>query len=206
VAHDFDQEYWRQHWQRAHEGPRATHGRPPHPYLARETSELSAGTALDAGCGEGAEAIWLASRGWHVTAVDIAAGALARAAEHEAEDAMAEPVHWVEADLTVWRPETRFDLVVSSYAHPTMSQLEFYDRIATWVAPGGTLLIVAHHRTESAGHGRHHPPGEASVTAADITARLDDVGWEVLTAEECVRTVAGREAALHDVVVRARRR
>jgi hypothetical protein len=103
-----------------------------------------------------------------------------------------------------------------------MPQLEFYDRIAGWVAPGGTLLIVGHLHTHSAtggqghglsqGHGHgsgHHPPAEASATAAAITARLDETAWEVVTAEECHRTLIGHrggEAPLHDVVVRATRR
>lgn len=92
-----------------------------------------------------------------------------------------------------------------------MPQLEFYDRIARWVAPGGTLLIVGHLHTHSAtgdGHD-HQPPAEASATAAAITARLDDTEWEIVTAEESHRTLvapAGREIPLHDVVVRATRR
>ena len=102
------------------------------------------GTALDAGCGEGAEALWLASRGWHVTAADIAAEALARAASRAAAQTPASGlVRWVEADLTTWAPETQFDLVTTNYAHPAMPQLAFYQRIAEWVAPGGTLCLYA---------------------------------------------------------------
>jgi hypothetical protein len=129
--------------------------------------------------------------------------------------------------LCVWHPGTRFDLVTTHYAHPAMPQLEFYDRIAGWVAPGGTLLIAGHLHThgaagagqghgqsqsQSQGHGHgsgHHPPAEASATAAAITARLDETAWEVVTAEECHRTLIGHggaEALLHDVVVRATRR
>jgi SAM-dependent methyltransferase len=186
-------------------------GNPPNPYLARETSGLTPGTALDAGCGGGAEAIWLASCGWHVTAADISSEALARAAERAATSGAAERVRWVEADLSVWSPGARFDLVMTHYAHPAMPQLEFYDRIAGWVAPGGTLLIVGHLHTHSAtgdGHG-HEPPAEASATAATVTARLDDTEWEIVTAEEHLRTLTGhggRAAPLHDVVVRATRR
>ena len=56
-------------------------------------------------------------------------------------------MEWVEADLGVWDPGTRFDLVTTHYAHPAMPQLDFYERIAGWVAPGGTLLVVGHART-----------------------------------------------------------
>ena len=91
--------------------------------------------------------------------------------------------------MSTWEPDTRFDLVTTHYAHPAGSQLDFYARIARWVAPGGTLLVVAHR------HGAHHV-AEASVTAAAVTDLLPAADWEVATAEE----------SGHDVVVRATRR
>ncbi|SIM60677.1 class I SAM-dependent methyltransferase [Micromonospora cremea] len=210
MTHGFDKDYWERHWHQAHGiGPGAMAGSAPHPYLASETSSLVPGTALDAGCGTGAEAVWLASHGWLVTAVDIAPEALARAAERATNSGVSERVRWVDADLTVWAPGTRFDLVTTHYAHPAMPQLAFYDRLSAWVAPGGTLLIVGHLQTSGAtGHG-HHPPAEASVTLTDITAGLDDTEWEITTAEEHLRTVTapgGHAVPLHDVVVRATRR
>jgi SAM-dependent methyltransferase len=184
-------------------------GSPPNPYLVRETGSLVPGTALEAGCGAGAEAIWLASRGWQVTAADIAAGALARAAGRAADSGVSDRVRWVEADLTAWDPGRRFDLVTTHYAHPAIPQLAFYDRVSAWVAPGGTLLIVGHlHASGATGHG-HHPPAEASATLADITAGLDSTKWTVATAAEHIRTVigpGGQAKPLHDVVVRATRR
>jgi hypothetical protein len=111
----------------------------------------------------------------------------------------------------VWVPGRQFDLVTTHYAHPAMPQLDFYDRLAGWVAPGGTLLIVGHLHTGS-GHDDHghggHPPEEASATAAAVTVRLDPREWQVVTAEETHRAHAGHgggEAHLHDVVVRATR-
>jgi SAM-dependent methyltransferase len=196
----FDQDYWERHWREARR-----HGGAPNPYVVGEVGGLAPGTALDAGCGTGAEAIWLASRGWDVTAADISAEALARAASGDGADR----VRWVEADLTTWEPGTRFDLVTTHYAHPAMPQLAFYDRISAWVAPGGTLLIVGHLHSSDTGHGHghgDHPLAEASVTLDDITKGLDDAEWEVVTAEEHRRTVPGRGTPLHDVVVRATRR
>ena len=129
-------------------------------------------------------------------------------------------VQWVEADLGIWDPGTPFDLVTTHYAHPAMPQLAFYDRIAGWVAPGGTLLIVGHrHASATArredgdqhghGHGQQHghahdPPDGASVTATGITGSLDTARWEIVTAEETTRTLtdsAGRDVGLADVIV-----
>jgi SAM-dependent methyltransferase len=211
MTHGFDEQYWEKHWQQApgrEPGAGGTAG--PNPYLARETVSLRPGTALDAGCGEGEEAIWLAARGWQVTAADISADALARAADRAAaraaEDGLKRDLQWLKADLTVWDPGTQFDLVTTHYAHPSMPQLAFYDRLSGWVAPGGTLLIVGHLHT--VGHGQE-PPAEASVTLTDITAGLDTSKWEIVTTEEHVRTLTapgGRVVPLHDVVVRATRR
>lgn len=70
----FDKTYWEGHWGTAQAGE----GRslPVHPYLPSETAHLSAGTALDAGCGTGTEALWLAEQGWQVTGADISPTAL----------------------------------------------------------------------------------------------------------------------------------
>lgn len=230
MTHDFDKAYWERQWQ----GDAAMAGNPPNPYLAREAGDLVPGTALDAGCGAGAEALWLAARGWQVTAVDISSEALAHAAERDP----GERVRWVEADLGVWEPGAAFDLVTTHYAHPAMPQLDFYDRVAGWVAPGGTLLLVGHlqhgtghshgqgghshhegghsghaggHSHRESGHSRHeaeHSPAEASATASSVTARLDPSLWKVDTAEEAQRTLSGHggaEVSLHDFVVRATR-
>lgn len=215
--HGFDKDYWDEHWHEAVGADDSGAGRrlAPNPHLVSETRDLAPGTALDAGCGEGLEASWLASRGWDVTAADISSEALARAAARATErDAAIEEeagtpgrVQWVEADLSAWEPAGTYDLVMTHYAHPAMPQLAFYRRIADWVAPGGTLLVVGHLHHGSTGDG-HHPPARASVTAADVTAALDPALWAVVTAEERSRaTGSGHEGApLHDVVVRATRR
>lgn len=203
MAKDFSKDYWQQHWLQGHadsaSGAAAMAVAPPNPHLLAEAGDLAPGSALDVGCGAGAEAIWLAARGWQVTAADIAAPALAVAVDRAAEFDVGSAIAWVEADLTSWVPPTTFDLVTTFYAHPDGSQLAFYERISSWVAPGGTLLIVGH---ASAG-GDH--PHEASVSGGDVVGVLDEEQWEVLTAEERRRsTDSGME--LHDVVVRAVRR
>lgn len=230
--HTFDQAYWDRHYRESHAGthPGAGPGT-PNPHLVRETAGLPPGTALDAGCGEGAEALWLAEQGWQVTAVDIASDALDRARSLAAGRPAAARVRWLQADLGSWVPDRRFDLVTTHYAHPAVPQLDFYDRLAEWVAPGGTLLVVGHlHRGSAPGHGEAHghgrvgghgqadghgaahedgdPPAHATVTASAVAGRLGQGQWEVVTADERSRAVTrnGVEALLHDVVVRATRR
>jgi SAM-dependent methyltransferase len=209
MTHSFDRAYWDEHWQAGSQGDA-----PPHPYLEQELAHLTPRTALDAGCGAGSEAIWLASRGWQVTAADISAEALSRAAGRAASADVGDRVRWVEADLSAWEPDAQYDLVTTHYAHPATGQLEFYERISSWVAPGGTLLIVGHLHDPDGGHGHGHghegsgPPAEAAVSAAAVTARLAPDEWDVRTARETHRSVArpgGRDAVLHDVVVRATR-
>ncbi|MFS3130045.1 class I SAM-dependent methyltransferase [Nocardioides sp. Bht2] len=224
--HSIDKAYWDDHWQPEEDGD----GAPPpvHPYLAEELNELNTGTALDAGCGAGAEAIWLAQHGWQVTGADIAEQALQRAAVAADAAGVADRISWVHVDLEQWEPTTTFDLVTTHYAHPTIGQLEFYDRIADWVAPGGTLLIVGHlhhhdHGTadqhaDGHGHGHGHgeqaeseewaPPESATVTPAQITARFDPAAWELHSAREAHRTVPrpDGERRLDDVIVRLSRR
>jgi SAM-dependent methyltransferase len=216
MTQTFDKEYWESHWQHAggHAPGRST---VPSPYLEREISSLMPGAALDAGCGKGAEAIWLANEGWQVTAADISLEAISLASERSVEVcAVPERIQWVEADLSVWEPGKQFDLVTTHYAHPAMSQLAFYERLSGWVARGGTLLIVGHlHISGADEHGyeqpdhEHNPPEEASATATSITAGLDATEWDIVTADELVRTLidrAGGTVQINDVVVRATRR
>lgn len=221
MDHEFDRGYWESHWEQASGRTPA----PAHPYLERELAGLAPGTALDAGCGEGAEALWLAAHGWRVTAVDVSAEVLARASARGAQGG-ADGIDWVRADLTTWAPPVEHDLVTTHYAHPAMPQLGFYARVAEWVAPGGTLLVVGHragdHGRHGApshlddlshhGHGHHRAhgahPDHASATAAEVVALLDPARWDVVTSDEPTRRVErpGGDAELHDVVVRAVRR
>lgn len=218
MTQEFDQNYWESHWRQASEIGAGPEGH-PNSYLVHEIGGLPTGTALDAGCGEGAEAIWLAGQGWHVTAVDISRTVLARASERAtASGAPSERLQWIEADLGDWAPAERFDLVTTHYAHPAMPQLAFYARISDWVAPGGTLLIIGHlHSPDRTGHGLdrgpeehgHRPPAQASATAGGIEGELDATKWDVIVAGQHSRILnnpAGGASRLQDVVVRATRR
>lgn len=195
----FTKAYWDEHYDSR--APGAAH--PPNPYLVAAAQHLPPGRALDAGCGEGAETIWLATRGWQVTAVDIAATALHRARRRAETSGLTDGIDWIQADLTEWTPaEGQFDLVCSHYVHPATSPGDLFRRLAAAVAPGGTLLLVGHHPSD------HHTSGtpEAHVEIGDLAAVLDPARWDIVVAEDRSRTMShgGREITLHDTVLQAR--
>lgn len=207
----YDRRYW--------EGRYAGHGKArvpgpgrPNPHLSAETADLVPGIALDAGCGAGTDALWLAERGWRVTAVDIAENAL-EAARSRAEalgGPAADRVRWRREDLTTWNPPAGgHDLVYSHYVHTGVPYADLYRRLAATVAPGGTLLVVGHHPLDRHGDAPHADHHGTHLTAQEIADLLDPRLWEVCTADVRVRTVTvhgGREVTLHDAVLRARRR
>ncbi|WNV77553.1 class I SAM-dependent methyltransferase [Geodermatophilus sp. DSM 44513] len=179
--------------------------------LVTEAAELPPGRALDAGCGEGGDALWLAERGWRVTAVDFSPVALERAAAAARARGLADRVEWVHADLDRWVPaEGRFDLVTAHYLHARWSdRAGVFRRLAAAVAPGGTLLVVGHLLGEAEGHGHHHAHDpDVLHRAEDVAAVLDPAGWEGVVTETRER---GPEAAVRtgnpapDTVLVARR-
>ena len=121
----------------------------PNTQLVAEAADLEPGTALDAGCGEGGDAHWLAARGWRVTALDVSAVALRRGAAHAPPD-VADRIRWQQADFRTWEPGGEaFDLVSAQFLHfPSALRTRVYAHLAAAVAPGGTLLIVAHEPSE----------------------------------------------------------
>lgn len=172
--------------------PAVWSGRPNGPLVA-EASGLAPGRALDAGSGEGGDALWLAERGWRVTAVDFSPVALERGAAAAAARGLADRVEWRHADLDSWTPPERaFDLVTAHYLHATWSDRDrMFRGLAAAVAPGGTLLVVGHqlpggeehgHGHEGGhGHGRHEPG--ALYTAEDVAAVLDLAEWSDVVTE-----------------------
>lgn len=213
----FDRTFWEERYRNQASDRR----REPNAQLLLEAAALAPGTALDAGCGEGADAIWLAVRGWRVTAVDISATALghARAAALTLGTDIADRIDWVEADLTTWAPNTKsFDLVSSQYVHPTGAFDALVRRLAGGVAPGGTLLVVGHAPVEGDAEDRTHPaaddhghgPAPGSFVSTDeVSAVLDPERWEIVVAESRSRPADdphGQPVTMHDSVVRARKR
>ncbi|MDO0917740.1 class I SAM-dependent methyltransferase [Streptomyces sp. DT2A-34] len=135
-------EFWEARYR---DGGRLWSGR-PNSLLVREASGLGPGSALDLGCGEGADAVWLASRGWQVTGVDISHTALERAALHATEAGVSDRAVWERHVLGETFPKGSFDLVNAQYLQSpiALDQQRVLRQAAEAVAPGGTLLIVMH--------------------------------------------------------------
>jgi SAM-dependent methyltransferase len=184
----------------------------PNPHLVAEADGLTPGTALDVGAGEGADAIWLARRGWRVTAVDLSAVALERAAAHAAEAGagIAEQISWLHEDIISWDPGPgRYDLVSAQYMHlPAELRRGLFDRLAEAVATGGVLLIVGHHPSDLQTTIPRPPMPELFFTADDVSAGLDPGDWAILTSAARGRTAHdpdGNAVTIHDAVLQARR-
>lgn len=183
----------------------------PNAQLVREAADLPAGAALDVGCGEGADAVWLAERGWRVAAVDFSTTALQRGAARAAAagEEVAGRIDWRHADVTRWVPEAGvFDLVSAQYMHlPTDQREPLFARLAAAVGAGGTLLVVGHDLVDHPSDGHQPPDLGRFFTAEDVAGGLDPAAWEVLVAES--RPGAPREghdAVVSDTVLRARKR
>ncbi|MBM0234970.1 NAD(P)/FAD-dependent oxidoreductase [Micromonospora sp. STR1_7] len=207
IATAFEEPAWEERYRSK---PAVWSGR-PNPQLVAEVADLSPGRALDVGSGEGADAVWLAERGWRVTAVDISATALARAAEHADAAGVGDRIEFAHADLRDKPPaESAYDLVSAQFMHlPPAQRRELFARLAAAVTPGGTLLIVGHHPSDLWTSARRLHLPDMMYTAEDVAAALDPSGWEVLTAEARPRPATdpeGTPLTLHDTVLVARRR
>lgn len=177
--------------------------------LEQRARDLPPGRALDVGCGEGADALWLAERGWVVTAVDISATALERARAEAQRRGLV--VEWLQQDLAGALPAGPYDLVSAQFLQSPvpLARIDVLRRAARRVAPGGLLLVVGH---ASGPPWSTHQPDPALMPSAGTV--LDDLAleagtWEVLEARDVGRTATGPDGQvgeLLDSVVLVRRR
>jgi SAM-dependent methyltransferase len=184
----------------------------PNPQVVAEITGLAPGRALDVGCGEGADAIWLAGQGWDVVAVDISAVALERAAQHvgATHQQFLGSIEWRQADLVSQPPEpASFDLVSSQFMQlPPDPRTRLFTALVGAVRPGGTLLVVGHHPSD-VDRGVRRPPSPELFYTADAVADLLDGRWTVVVNEARPRTTTtpeGVPTTIHDAVLRATRR
>jgi SAM-dependent methyltransferase len=163
-AEDWDQRYaGRQQWSSE-----------PNALIAELLDGLPPGTAVDLAAGEGRHALWLAGRGWRVTAVDFSAVGLGRGTAQPG----AQRVTWLTADVTTWSTEpSSLDLVLVAYLHlPEAATVALLGRAVGWLRPGGRLLVLGHDLANlDAGVGGPQEPAILYSVGrlAPVAARLD---------------------------------
>ena len=186
----------------------------PNPQLVDQVRDLTPGTALDIGSGEGADVIWLAAQGWTVTGVDVSQVALDRAAKHAAEQGIdtEQRITWQQVDLVTWTPTPAgFDLVSAQFMHlPQLLLKAVHARLAAAVRPGGSLLIVGHHPSDlDAVVDLSEEQRDFFYTPEQIAETLPSQDWEIVVADSPTREAKGPEGELmtrRDAVLHARRR
>ncbi len=194
-------------WDRRYEGSELVWTAEPNRFLVAETEALAPGRALDLACGEGRNAVWLAERGWQAAGVDFSEVGLRKA--RELAGARGVRVEWVAADLIDYRPDPKaFDLVIVFYLQvPAADRRAILQAAVDAVAPGGTLLVVAHDSSNlQHGHGGPQDPARL-YTADDVVTDIGGSGLHIERAERVerpVQTPDGERIAL-DALLRARR-
>ena len=185
--------------------------------LAEVLEELAPAKALDLGCGEGGDALWLASRGWQVTGVDISETAVARARSAAGQlPAGSGQVEFLVADLETWDDEREFDLITLSFFHAPFEfqRTAILRRALGRLAPGGHLVVLSHgsHPKSKAApghdHGQQHGPNLVTVDSELRSLGVPADDFEVLQARSVARQVTGPDGhptSIDDVIVVLRR-
>ena len=183
------EQFWESHYGKAE---RVWSGR-ANATLVDVVQDLPPGTALDLGCGEGGDAVWLALRGWQVTAVDVSPTALRRTAEHAEQAGVAERVTPAQHELGRSFPDGTWDLVSCAFLHSPveLAREDVVRHAAAAVAPGGLLVVVGHAGAPSwappeAAH--HHFPTPQEVLES---LHLPPGAWSAERVELVARTATG---------------
>jgi hypothetical protein len=207
-AHGTDPVFGEGFWDERYRSARRLWSGNPNPQLVAEVAGRPAGRALDAGCGECADAIWLAGRGWTVLAADISGVALERAVQHarDTDPAAVARIECRQVDLLARPPEPGcFDLVSAQFLQlPLQPRTRLFTALAAAVRQ---LLVVGHHPSDLA-TGVPRPPMPELFYTPDEIAGLLDGSWMVETCEARPRpasTPDGAEVTIHDTVLVATR-
>lgn len=196
-------------WEDFYAGGRSRWSGGANALLVEEVADLRPGIALDLGCGQGGDAIWLAARGWQVVAVDVSSAALSFAAANAAAAGVADAITWERHDLDVSFPDGQYDLVTTAYLHSpvALGREDVLRRARAAVRPGGRLLVIGHAGPPSWNPTDHHAVGLPS--ADDVLAGLDlPDDWSVArcaAADVAMEDPDGNPASRPDSVVHARR-
>lgn len=165
-------------------------GRPNDALLAR-VDELAPGRALDLGCGEGGDAVWLAEQGWQVTAVDVSTEALTRASRAARARQVADRIGFEQHDLAASFPDGEFDLISAQFLHSLgeFPREQVLRTAAGRVTAGGVLLIEGHADIPSWAGDFGEVDLPSSRELLDRLALGDT--WQVLVCEEHERDQHG---------------
>ncbi|MEO6795087.1 MAG: class I SAM-dependent methyltransferase [Mycobacterium sp.] len=200
----------REFWDQFYGGDAWVWSRRVNVQLAEITADLAPGRALDLGCGEGADAIWLAEDGWRVVAVDVSTNVLERARAAAEQRDVATRIRFERHDLSTSFPDGRFDLVSAQFLHSParLDRETVLRRAADAVAVGGLLLVVDHGAAPpwAGEHARDHHFATVGEVLAGLA--LDDAQWEQLRVGAVDRDAVapdGQAASLIDNVILLRR-
>lgn len=190
-------------WERHHRTRRAWDGH-ANPLLVETAEPLHPGAAADLGCGAGGDTLWLARRGWQVTAVDISGTAVQRVRARAGELGVGDRVTAERHDLAVTFPAGTFDLVSAQYLQTPfpLDRGRVLRTAALALRPGGLLLIVEHGST--APWSWKQDPDVRFPSPAEVAAELDLPQWPVLRADTPQRLAtgpSGETATVTDTVV-----
>ena len=179
--------------------------------LAEVASTLKPGRALDLGCGEGADACWLAERGWHVVAVDISETALQRAGADAHARGLGDRIEFRQHDLSDSFPVGTYDLVSAQFLHSMvhLDRPRVLSQATDAVRPGGLMVIVDHNGPPPwASKLNHHHEFSTADEVVD-SLNLHTAEWERVRVEAVEREATGPDGAiatLTDNVIVLRRR
>lgn len=171
----------------------------PNMFVADRLGPAEPGVGIDVASGEGRNAIWLAERGWDMTAVDFSEVAVERGRS------ASDKVDFVVADILTWEPDKTFDLALIAYLHLPPSQMEeAVKRVVSWLKPGGELFLIGHDVSNlEDGHGGPQVPEILN----EVEATLDWIeDMDVVEAQVVRRPVETDEGVVYarDTLVRAR--
>jgi 2-polyprenyl-3-methyl-5-hydroxy-6-metoxy-1,4-benzoquinol methylase len=190
-------------WDARYAGAELVRGAGPNRFVVREFTGRPPGRALDLAAGEGRNALWLAEQGWQVLAVDFSAVAIERAHRLATERGL--EVNWVVADvLSAGLPERAFDAVLVAYLHlPAADRAAVLARAAAALAPGGTLLVVGHDRSNLTEGGGGPRDPDLLYTPDEIVDALPSL--DIRRAGTVLRPVEGSPVPARDTLVVATR-